>query len=154
MGHYGYNRWPHVVTEHSQDFKICYLTLMILKFKTKAMEILSCWSQLLQMQRVTWEHIIKVHFICFFSPFLCGYYRKKKNFLVATPMGIWKLPGQRLDQSCSCDLCHSCSNAGSFNPLHQARDWTCTSTATRATIVTFFFFFFLRPHLRHLEVPG
>ena len=30
--------------------------------------------------------------------------------------GIWKFLGQGLN------LSHSCSNAGSFNPLHQARD--------------------------------
>ena len=45
------------------------------------------------------------------------------------------------------------TEAGSFNPLHQARDRTCTSTVTRAievrfliycaTKCTFFFFFFL-----------
>ena len=41
-----------------------------------------------------------------------------------------KFPGQGSDPSCSRDLCCSCSNAGSFNPLHWAGDQTCTSTAT------------------------
>ena len=31
----------------------------------------------------------------------------------------------------------NCSNAGYFNPLHQARDWTHTSTAIWATAVRF-----------------
>ena len=35
---------------------------------------------------------------------------------------IWKFLGWGLDPSCSCDLSHSCSNAGSFIPLHWARD--------------------------------
>ena len=29
-------------------------------------------------------------------------------------------------------MCHSCSNVGSFHPLHCARDWTCASRATWA----------------------
>ena len=48
--------------------------------------------------------------------------------------GIWKFPGQGLNLSHSCDLSWSYSNAGSFNTLCWARDWTCTSTATWAAI--------------------
>ena len=48
---------------------------------------------------------------------------------------IWKLPGQGLNPSHSCDLCHSCSNTGSFNPLHWAGYQTHTSTATLAAAV-------------------
>ena len=33
--------------------------------------------------------------------------------------------GQRADPSCSCDLCCSYGNAGSFNLLLWVRDWTC-----------------------------
>ena len=51
---------------------------------------------------------------------------------------------------------HSCGNIRSFNPLHQDRDWTHTSTATQATEVRFFFFFFclvfLGVHPWHMEV--
>ena len=47
---------------------------------------------------------------------------------LAIPM-TWKLPGQGLNLSHSCNLCHSCSNAGSFNPLHLVVDWTYTSAA-------------------------
>ena len=36
-----------------------------------------------------------------------------------------ELLGQRSDLSCSWDLCLSCTNAGSFNPLCWAKDWTC-----------------------------
>ena len=36
-----------------------------------------------------------------------------------------EFPGQGSDLSCSCDLRCSCCNAGSFNPLCQARDRTC-----------------------------
>ena len=31
--------------------------------------------------------------------------------------GIWKFSGQGLNPSHSCNLCHSCSNAGSLIPL-------------------------------------
>ena len=34
-------------------------------------------------------------------------------------------------------ICHSCSNAWSFNPLCRARDWTCTSAAPWAAAVSF-----------------
>ena len=37
-----------------------------------------------------------------------------------------------------CDPGSSCGNAGSFNSLCQAGDWTCTSTATWATAVRFY----------------
>ena len=35
---------------------------------------------------------------------------------------IRKFPSQGLKLSCSCNLCHSCSNTRPFNPLHQAGD--------------------------------
>ena len=35
------------------------------------------------------------------------------------------------------DLCHSCGNAGFFNPLHWARDGSCAPAATWATAVGF-----------------
>ena len=38
---------------------------------------------------------------------------------------------------CRCHLHQSCENAGSFNPLHQARDWTNASTVTPAAAVGF-----------------
>ena len=44
---------------------------------------------------------------------------------MAVPM--WRFLGQGLNPSRSCNLCHSCSNTRSFNPLCQAREWTCTS---------------------------
>ena len=34
---------------------------------------------------------------------------------------IWKFPGKGSNPSNSCDLCHSCSNVGSFNLLHWGR---------------------------------
>ena len=40
---------------------------------------------------------------------------------------IWKFPGQGLNLSCSCDLCHR-----SFNPLHQAGYGTHASAAAQA----------------------
>ena len=51
--------------------------------------------------------------------------------------GIWKFLGQWSNLSCSCelcwswDLCHSCSNAGSFNPLNWGRDQICASVVTK-----------------------
>ena len=45
--------------------------------------------------------------------------------------GIWKFLGQGLNVS------SSCSSAGSFNPLKQAKDGTCASTETRAAAVEF-----------------
>ena len=41
--------------------------------------------------------------------------------------GIWKFPGQELNLSLSCDLCHSCSNAPSLTQ----RDGTSASKETR-----------------------
>ena len=50
---------------------------------------------------------------------------------------IWEFPGQRLNLSCSCDLHHSCHNARSFNPLHQAWYQTHTCAATWVSAVRF-----------------
>ena len=44
-------------------------------------------------------------------------------------------PSQGLNPSHSCDLCHRCSNAGSFNPLYWAREQICASTATGPTTI-------------------
>ena len=44
---------------------------------------------------------------------------------------IWKSLGQELNPSDSCNLCHSCGNAGFFNPLFQARNQICASPATQ-----------------------
>ena len=46
-------------------------------------------------------------------------------------------PGNFLNPSCSCNLHHSYGNTSSFNPLHWARDWTCTSAVAWATAVRF-----------------
>ena len=51
--------------------------------------------------------------------------------------GIWKFPGQGLNPSCSCDLCCSCSNPVSFNPLCQVGDRTHASAGTWAATVWF-----------------
>ena len=50
---------------------------------------------------------------------------------------IWKFLGQGLNPSCSCHLCHSCSNTRSFNPLCQAGDQTHASAANQAAVVGF-----------------
>ena len=57
-------------------------------------------------------------------------------FFMATPTGM-KFPSQGLNPSCSCNLCHSCGNARSFNPLHQAGGWNRGSAVTRAAAVRF-----------------
>ena len=46
-----------------------------------------------------------------------------------------EFPGQESDLSYSCDLSHSRSNAVSFNPLCQARDWTCTLALQRLILL-------------------
>ena len=51
--------------------------------------------------------------------------------------GIWKLLGQGFNLSHSCELDHSCGNARSFNPLHQAGNQTWTFAVTQATEVGF-----------------
>ena len=48
---------------------------------------------------------------------------------------LWKFLGQGLNPSRSRDLHDHSSCAVSFNPVHKARDRTCSSTATRATAV-------------------
>ena len=60
-----------------------------------------------------WKHLRSYYFFC-------------------CPPGIWKFLGQRLNLSCSCDLCHSCGNTRSFNSLCQAWDQIHISAATRA----------------------
>ena len=69
-------------------------------------------------------------------------------------VSIWKFLGQGSNLSHSCDLCHSCHNAGSLTrcatagtPIYclalpkacgssQARHQTCSTAVTRATAVT------------------
>ena len=51
--------------------------------------------------------------------------------------GVWKFPGQGLNPSHSCDLCHSCSNVEFFNPLCWAGDWTCAFTVPWAGTIGF-----------------
>ena len=46
---------------------------------------------------------------------------------------MWKFLVHGLNPSRVCDLCCSCGSTGSFNPLYQAGDWTCVSTATWGT---------------------
>ena len=50
---------------------------------------------------------------------------------------VQKFPSQGLNQSHSCNQSCSCSNARCFNPLHWARNQTCTSAATQAIAVGF-----------------
>ena len=51
--------------------------------------------------------------------------------------GIWKFLCQGLIPSHSCNLHHSCSNTGFFNPLSWAREQTHASAATQNTAVRF-----------------
>ena len=51
------------------------------------------------------------------------------SFFYGHTHGIWKFPGQGVNVNPSCDLCHSCGNARSFNPLRRAEDQTHASTA-------------------------
>ena len=53
---------------------------------------------------------------------------------------IWKFLGQGLNPSHSWDLHCSCSNTGSFNPLHRAGDQTSTSEVTWAAVAVGFLF--------------
>lgn len=46
-------------------------------------------------------------------------------FLFWLSHSMWKFPRHGSGPSRSCDLHCSWSNAGSFNPPFQARDWTC-----------------------------
>lgn len=55
------------------------------------------------------------------------------NFM-ATSTAYGSSPAR--DWICS-DPCHTCSNAWSFDPLHQAGDGTCTSAETWAAAVRF-----------------
>ena len=58
-------------------------------------------------------------------------------FLNGRTHNIRKFLGQGLNPSCSCNLCHSGSNAGYFNPLYLAGDGTHASAVTWATAVRF-----------------
>ena len=57
-------------------------------------------------------------------------------FLNGQTHGVWKLPCQGLNLNFSCNCC-SWINPGSFNPLHQAKDWTHASAANWASAVGF-----------------
>ena len=76
-------------------------------------------------------------------------------------LGIQKFPDQGLNSSCSCDLYHSCSNARSFNSLHQAGDLTFTFSVTRAAAVGFLTncategtptYSFLKQHFKNVQI--
>ena len=56
---------------------------------------------------------------------------------MAAPVAHGSSLGQGLNTSHSCDLCHSCSNAQSSNPLYQVRDQTLASAATWAAAIKF-----------------
>ena len=58
-------------------------------------------------------------------------------FFLFKPASIWKFQGHGLHLSHSCNLCYSCGNTTSFNPLCQARDWTGTSIPIQAAAVRF-----------------
>ena len=58
-------------------------------------------------------------------------------FLNVCTHSIWKFLGHGLNPSNSWDLCCSCSNIRSFNPLHQGRDWTHAPAVTEAAAVWF-----------------
>ena len=56
----------------------------------------------------------------------------------------------------SCDICCTCSNARSFDPLYQARDQTHTLQQSEPLQLDSFFFFFnlfLQLHPQHMEAP-
>ena len=44
--------------------------------------------------------------------------------------GLCKFPAQGSNQSCSCNLCHSCSSDWILNLLLRAGDRTCVSVVT------------------------
>ena len=58
-------------------------------------------------------------------------------FMAASPAHGSPQAGEGLNLSHGCDLSHSCSNTGSWNPLHWARDQTTTSAETPVTAVGF-----------------
>ena len=49
----------------------------------------------------------------------------------------WPHSGIESELQLCCDLHHSCGNAGSFNPLFWAGEWTHATTVTRAAAVRF-----------------
>ena len=49
-------------------------------------------------------------------------------FLMAAPTACGSFQARDWIPNCSCNLCHSCINARSFNPLLQAKDQTGTYT--------------------------
>ena len=67
----------------------------------------------------------------FTSVFLSSFF----FFFFGYSHSIWKFPGQGLNLSHSYSLCHSCSKAESFNPLHWAGGPTHSSAVTWATAV-------------------
>ena len=66
---------------------------------------------------------------------------------------MWKFPGQRMNPSCSFNLCFSYCNTGSFNPVCQARypAQLCSYRSHYSRILFFFFFF---PNMASLVAYG
>ena len=79
-------------------------------------------------------------FVCFMAPLhrdlsccsqILFFFSFLFFFFFSAALEHMEFPGQGSDLSHSCDLCRSCGNAGSFNPLYQAGDWTCVSAFQR-----------------------
>ena len=98
--------------------------------------VLDCYGDV-----ITWTELMRSLTMgdCFnhkpLSPHTCSKVIITSLFFNGHTHGLWRFPGQGWNQSCSCDLWWH--KARSFNPLHQARDWTHTSTGTPATAVRF-----------------
>ena len=65
--------------------------------------------------------------------YYCHHYPFSRTFFPSVLASLQHVafPGQRSDSSYSCNLCHSCSNSGSFNLLCQAGDQTCVLALQR-----------------------
>ena len=73
-------------------------------------------------------NIIKIPTFCLFSPSFLLFSFPFFLFFFFFPFGCpsaYRVPGQGSDPSHGCDLCHSCTHAGSFTPLCWARHQTC-----------------------------
>ena len=72
----------------------------------------------LQLLKIGKNKVSTVVFFCLFLFFVFFF------LFLAAPWHM-EFPGKGSYLSCSCDLCHSYGNTGSFNLLSWARDWTC-----------------------------
>ena len=118
------------------------LRYQIPKWKYQVEIIFVSWSLGSRLERQIWESwayidvfkITRPNKITLREFFFCFYFLLFFLSFLATSQHMEFL-AQGSDLSCGCDLCHSCGNAGSFNPLCQGQGWNLHPGATEMPLI-------------------